>query len=232
MHRDRVTILAAVLAALALTAGLVAVDPIRDAVAAAFRGDLEAMREELDALGAAAALVLLGIALVHVVVPFPAEFPTAAAGFVLGFAVALPLMVFAWTISCVAAYLLARVLGPPVLERLAGEERMQRADRLIARGGWPMLVLAPADPGDPVQRRLVRRRRHAGAAVAVHVDDGGGRDPADRAHRAARRAPAVPQPRGPGAVGRAGRRAGAGVARPARGPAAARYGVSQSRSCA
>ena len=78
------------------------------------------MRSELDSLGALAALVLIGIALVHAIVPFPAEFPTAAAGFVFGFAIAFPLMVLAWTVSCVAAYLLARVVGPPVLERLAG----------------------------------------------------------------------------------------------------------------
>ena len=146
MHRDRATILAAVLATIALTLALFAIGPIRDAVSAALGGDLTGMRDELDALGAAAALVLVGIALVHVVVPFPAEIPTAAAGFVLGFGVAFPLMVAAWTISCLAAYGLARVVGPPVLDRLAGKERMERTDELIARGGWRILLIGRLIP--------------------------------------------------------------------------------------
>ena len=140
MHRERLQIIATLVVALGLVALLIAIDPIRDAVAAAFSGDLDEMRSELDSLGALAALVLLGIALVHAVVPFPAEFPTAAAGFVFGFAIAFPLMVVAWTVSCLAAYLLARGVGPPLLDRLVGRERMQAADRLIARGGWQILV--------------------------------------------------------------------------------------------
>ena len=146
MHRDRLSVLAAVLVTIALTAALVAIGPIRDAVSAALGGDLGEMRDELETLGAAAALVLIGIALVHVVVPFPAEIPTAAAGFVFGFWVAAPLMVLAWTISCLAAYLLARIVGPPVLDRLAGKERMERTDELIARGGWKVLLLGRLIP--------------------------------------------------------------------------------------
>jgi uncharacterized membrane protein YdjX (TVP38/TMEM64 family) len=149
VHRDRITILAAVLVTVALTGALFAIAPIRDAVSAALGGDLSGMRDELDRMGAAAALVLIGIALVHVVVPFPAEIPTAAAGFVLGFWVALPLMVFAWTVSCLAAYVLARVVGPPVLDRLAGKERMERTDDLIARGGWRILLLGRLIPVVP-----------------------------------------------------------------------------------
>jgi len=149
MQRDRLTILTAVLATAALTAALFAIAPIRDAVSAALGGDLTGMRDELDSLGAAAALVLIGITLVHVVVPFPAEIPTAAAGFVLGFWVAFPLMVAAWTLSCLAAYLLARIVGPPVLDRLAGKERMERTDELIARGGWRVLLLGRLIPVVP-----------------------------------------------------------------------------------
>ena len=93
--------------------------------------------------------MLIGIALVHAVVPFPAEFPTAAAGFVFGFAVAFPLMVLAWTMSCLAAYLLARGVGPPVLNRLAGRERMEATDRLIARGGWQILLAGRLIPVVP-----------------------------------------------------------------------------------
>ena len=149
MRRDHLQLLATLLVALALTGLLFAIDPIRDAVSAAFGGDLGEMRSELDSLGALAALVLIGIALVHAIVPFPAELPTAAAGFVLGFAIAFPLMVIAWTVSCVAAYLLARGVGAPLLERLAGHERMESTDRLIARGGWQILIAGRLIPVVP-----------------------------------------------------------------------------------
>ena len=149
MHRQRLTILATVAAALVMIGLLFAIEPIRDAVAAAFRGDLGEMRDELDSLGAVAVLVLVGIALVHAVVPFPAEFPTAAAGFVFGFALGFPLMVFAWTLSCLVAYALARGIGPPLLDRLAGKERMEATDKLIERGGWPILLAGRLIPVVP-----------------------------------------------------------------------------------
>jgi uncharacterized membrane protein YdjX (TVP38/TMEM64 family) len=149
MRSERLTILLTIGAALAITGLLFAIDPIRDAVSAAFQGDLAAMRSELDSLGGLAALVLLGIALVHAIVPFPAEFPTAAAGFVFGFALGFPLMVLAWTLSCLVAYALARGIGPPLLDRLVGRERMEATDRLIARGGWPILVAGRLIPVVP-----------------------------------------------------------------------------------
>lgn len=149
MPRQRFTILATIAIALLVTGLLLAIDPIYAAVSAAFRGDLGEMRSELDSLGAVAALVLLGIALVHAVVPFPAEFPTAAAGFVLGFAVGFPLMVLAWTLSCLLAYALARGIGPPLLVRLVGRERMRATDRLIARGGWQVLLAGRLIPVIP-----------------------------------------------------------------------------------
>jgi len=149
VQRERLSILITLTAAVVVTGLLFTIDPIRDAVSAAFAGDLGEMRSELDSLGALAALVLIGIALVHAVVPFPAEFPTAAAGFVLGFAVAFPVMVVAWTVSCLAAYLLARGVGPPVLNRLVGRERMAATDRLIAKGGWQILLAGRLIPVVP-----------------------------------------------------------------------------------
>jgi uncharacterized membrane protein YdjX (TVP38/TMEM64 family) len=144
MRRDRLTIFSAVAATLVFGAALLAIDPVRDAVTAA--GDPAELRYQLNRLGAAAVLVLMAIALVHVVVPFPAEFPTAAAGFVFGFAIAFPLMVFAWTLSCVAAYFFAHVVGPPVLDKLFGAERMRTADTMIERGGWPVLLFGRLIP--------------------------------------------------------------------------------------
>jgi uncharacterized membrane protein YdjX (TVP38/TMEM64 family) len=165
VHHGRVTILLTVAGALAFLGLLFAIGPIRDAVSAALQGDLGRMRAELDSLGAAAALVLVGIALVHVVVPFPAEVPTAAAGFVLGFAAGFPLMVFAWTLSCIGAYWLARVVGPPVLDRLVGKERMEATDRLIERGGWSVLLFGRLIP-------IVPYNVVSFAAGATHVPFG------------------------------------------------------------
>jgi uncharacterized membrane protein YdjX (TVP38/TMEM64 family) len=135
------TILATLVLTVALTGALLAVEPVREAVSAAARGDLGQLREEIDALGGAAALVLVGLALLHVVIPFPAEFPTAAAGFALGFAIGFPLMLVAWTLSSVAAYWLARVVAPPVLNRLLGEQRMESANRMVARAGPGTLII-------------------------------------------------------------------------------------------
>ena len=59
MPRERLSILATIAVAVALTGMLFAIDPIRDAVGAAFAGDLGEMRAELDSLGALAALVLI-----------------------------------------------------------------------------------------------------------------------------------------------------------------------------
>jgi uncharacterized membrane protein YdjX (TVP38/TMEM64 family) len=146
VRHDALPILLAVAATLVLGGLLFAIEPVRDAVSAAAHGNPGELRRELDSLGATAALVLIAIALVHVIVPFPAEFPTAAAGFVLGFGIAFPLMVLAWTLSCVAAYGLARVVGPPVLDRLLGAERMARADALIDRGGWRILLFGRLIP--------------------------------------------------------------------------------------
>ena len=146
MKHGRLTIIATAVATIALIGALFAIGPVRDAVSAAAQGDLALLREELDSLGAVAALVLIAIAMVHVVVPFPAEFPTAAAGFALGFGFAFPLMVLAWTLSSLGAYALARTLGAPVLERLAGKERMDAADRVVARGGWGILLVARLVP--------------------------------------------------------------------------------------
>jgi uncharacterized membrane protein YdjX (TVP38/TMEM64 family) len=146
VRRDRLPILLAVAATLVLFGLLFAIGPVRDAVSAAAHGNGGELRRELDSLGASAALVLIAIALVHVVLPFPAEFPTAAAGFVLGFGIAFPLMVLAWTLSCLAAYGLARVVGPPVLDRLVGAERMARADAVIDRGGWQILLFGRLIP--------------------------------------------------------------------------------------
>lgn len=126
--------------ALACAGALLAVHPLRDALTAGLSGDTERLRTVLDGLGATAALVIVGLTLLHAVVPFPAEIPTAAAGFVFGVAVGIPMMLAAWLVSGLVAYALALVVGRPVVARLAGERRLARAEQLVGGASATVLV--------------------------------------------------------------------------------------------
>ena len=141
----------AILAALALLAvGVVVVDPLGEAVGYALRGDIDGLRTELRGLGVAGAAILAALILVHSVVLFPAEIANTAAGLMYGFAVALPLVMAAWTVSLLLAYALGAVAGRPMALRLAGERRVELAERVVARGGVPALLLARLVPFVPM----------------------------------------------------------------------------------
>jgi uncharacterized membrane protein YdjX (TVP38/TMEM64 family) len=141
---DERSALPTALVALAVVGGLVAglvLGPLSDASSLALHGDLAGLRKELDSEGAIAALALVGLALVHVLIPFPMELPTAAAGFALGFWVGFPLMLVAWVLSALVSYWLAHAAGRPVVRRVAGAHRLARAEALVARRG-PRTLLA------------------------------------------------------------------------------------------
>lgn len=145
MRRLLVTIAVVGLAVLVV----VAVHPLREAVGHALHGDVHALRAELRGLGVLGAAVLVGLILTHAVVFFPAEIPNATAGLVFGFAIGLPLVVVAWLVSGLLAYWLGTVAGRPLAMRLAGEERVAVAERVIDRGGAPALLLARLIPFVP-----------------------------------------------------------------------------------
>ena len=128
---------------------VLAVGPLREAVGHALHGDVHALRAELRGLGVLGAAVLVGLILTHAVVFFPAEIPNATAGLVFGFAVGLPLVVVAWLVSGLLAYWLGTVAGRPLAMRLAGEQRVAVAERVIERGGAPALLLARLIPFVP-----------------------------------------------------------------------------------
>jgi uncharacterized membrane protein YdjX (TVP38/TMEM64 family) len=128
---------------------VVAVAPLRDAVGHALHGDVHGLRAELRGLGIVGAVVLVGLILTHAVIFFPAEIPNATAGLVFGFGVALPLVVVAWLVSGLIAYWLGTVAGRPLALRLAGEQRVAVAERVIDRGGAPALLLARLIPFVP-----------------------------------------------------------------------------------
>lgn len=135
------------LAAIAVGVALLfLVDPLNDAASAALRGDTEELRSELRGLGGWGVAVLAFVILAHAVIWYPAEIPTAAAGFVYGFALGIPMVLGLWLISAVATYYLGRYAGRPLLFKLAGRRRFERAEAAVLRGGVPFLLSARLIP--------------------------------------------------------------------------------------
>lgn len=118
-----------------------AVEPLREAVSAAFQGDNAEVRHQIDQLGAAGPLLILALTLIHTVVFYPAEIVDAAAGFAYGFFPALALMTVGWILSGLLCWAVGRRVARPLLDRWFGEERFERVERAIERGG-PSLLLA------------------------------------------------------------------------------------------
>jgi uncharacterized membrane protein YdjX (TVP38/TMEM64 family) len=130
------------LAGIALLAGLVlAVPALRDAFSAAIQGDHAEVRREIDSLGAWGPLLILGMALIHAVVFFPAEVIDAAAGFAYGFFPALLLMMCGWLLSGIICFAIGGSVARPLLDRWLGVERFEQIEAMIERGG-PTLLLA------------------------------------------------------------------------------------------
>jgi uncharacterized membrane protein YdjX (TVP38/TMEM64 family) len=109
-------------------------------VDATLNGDSRELRRELLALGVGGVLVLLVVALSHAIVPFPTELVTAAAGFVYGFWLAVPLLLVCWLASALLAYWLAERFGRPLAARLVGARRLARAEELMDIGGAATLL--------------------------------------------------------------------------------------------
>lgn len=130
------------LAGIAVMAAIVvAVDPLRDSVAALIQGDHDEVREEIDSLGLAGPLLILALALLHTVVFYPAEIVDAAAGFAYGFFPAMALVMTGWLLNGLVCWAIGRSIARPLLDRWFGEERFERVESSIERGG-PTLLLA------------------------------------------------------------------------------------------
>lgn len=125
------------------------VGPLHDAAGFALSGNTSGLRAQLRDLGAWGVVVLLVIVLAHSVIPYPAEIPTAAAGFVYGFAVALPMMLAAWLLSAFVTFAIGHFAARPLLYRLVGERRFRRVERAVLRGGAPVLLAARLVPVVP-----------------------------------------------------------------------------------
>jgi uncharacterized membrane protein YdjX (TVP38/TMEM64 family) len=142
------------LPAIAITVGgiatmaalVLAIEPLRDAFAAAIRGDSAEVRSEIDSLGAGGPLLILTLALIHAFVFYPAEILDAAAGFVYGFAPALALVMLGWLLSGLLCFAIGRSVARPLLDRWLGSERFERTETAIERGGPTLLIAARLIP--------------------------------------------------------------------------------------
>ncbi|WP_162924389.1 TVP38/TMEM64 family protein [Rubrobacter indicoceani] len=138
---------AVALAAPALLIVLAALVPgVREAVgeiaSAAFRGDGAGVRDGIQLFGALAPVVSFGLALVHIVVPFPAEVLALANGLAFGFWGGLAVTWSSFMVAALLTYALGRTLGRPLLERFVPTRHRARLDLWLTREGFfPLLAL-------------------------------------------------------------------------------------------
>ena len=143
MERDRLPLaeIAVTLAGIAVMAVVVVlVDPLRDSVTAALQGDHDEVRNQIDELGFWGPILILGLAVLHAVVFYPAEIVDAAAGFAYGFFPALLLVMVGWLINGLVCWAIGRSIARPLLDRWFGAERFERIERSIERGGATLLI--------------------------------------------------------------------------------------------
>ncbi len=126
---------------IALLAGLVlAVPALRHAAVAAVHGETSEVRSQIESLGAAGPLIITGLAVIHSVVPYPAEIVNAAAGFAYGFWGGLAIVSVGWMISAFICYWFGTGVARPLLDRWFGAERFARFERMVERGGVTLLI--------------------------------------------------------------------------------------------
>jgi len=123
-----------------MAAMVLAIPELRDAFAAAVRGDTAEVRSRIEDLGVAGPLLILVLALVHAVVFYPAEIVDAAAGFLYGFFPALALVMTGWLLSGLLCFAIGRSVARPLLDRWFGTERFERTEAAIERGGATLLL--------------------------------------------------------------------------------------------
>jgi uncharacterized membrane protein YdjX (TVP38/TMEM64 family) len=129
------------LVGIALLALLVlAVPALRHAALAAVHGETSEVREQIKSLGAGGPLIIIGLAVVHSVVPYPAEIVNAAAGFAYGFFGGLAIVTVGWMISGLICYWFGTGVARPLLDRWFGAERFARIEGMVDRGGVTLLI--------------------------------------------------------------------------------------------
>ncbi len=124
-----------------LLAGLViAIPALRHAAVAAVHGETSEVRAQIKSLGAGGPLIIFGLAVIHSVVPYPAEIVNAAAGFAYGFWGGLGIVCIGWMISALICYWFGTGVARPLLDRWFGAERFAKFERMVGRGGVTLLI--------------------------------------------------------------------------------------------
>jgi uncharacterized membrane protein YdjX (TVP38/TMEM64 family) len=129
------------LAGIAVLVLLIAlIEPLRTGIGNAIQGDTESLREEIRDLDFGGVLIVFALALAHAVIWYPAEILDAAAGFVYGFWVAMPMVMAGWLLNGVVAYWIGRHAARPVLYRFVRADRFERLERIAEDGGVTLLL--------------------------------------------------------------------------------------------
>ena len=137
---DRLAIAGTLIAIAIGAAVILAVDPLREAVGNAIRGDTDALRDELRGYGAGGVAILYVLILAHTVVWYPTEIVDAAGGFVYGFWGGLALVHVGWVIQGVIAWTVGREVARPAVRRLVGPGRFDEVERRVEHGGVALLL--------------------------------------------------------------------------------------------
>ncbi|OJU84246.1 MAG: hypothetical protein BGO11_21585 [Solirubrobacterales bacterium 70-9] len=119
---------------------VIAVPALRHAFVAAIHGETSEVRHQIKSLGAGGPLIIVGLGVIHSVVPYPAEIVNAAAGFAYGFFGGLGIVVIGWMISAIVCYWFGTGVARPLLDRWFGAERFARFERMVERGGVTLLI--------------------------------------------------------------------------------------------
>ena len=117
-----------------------AVPALRHAAIAAIHGETSEVRRQIKSLGAGGPLIIIGLGVIHSVVPYPAEIVNAAAGFAYGFFGGLGIVSIGWMISAVICYWFGTGVARPLLDRWFGAARFARFERMVERGGVTLLI--------------------------------------------------------------------------------------------
>ena len=110
----------------------------------------EEFRQDVEGWGVIGALAVVAMALGHAIVSFPSEILNIAAGYAYGFWLALPLMMAAWTGSCLLAYWLARRFGDRIANRLVEPEALEKLRDWAGDAPVPVLLAVRAIPVVPI----------------------------------------------------------------------------------
>jgi uncharacterized membrane protein YdjX (TVP38/TMEM64 family) len=119
---------------------VLAVPALRHASIAAIHGETSEVRRQIKSLGGWGPMIIIGLAAIHSVVPYPAEIVNAAAGFAYGFFGGLGIVVVGWMISALICYWFGTGVARPLLDRWFGAARFARFERMVERGGVTLLI--------------------------------------------------------------------------------------------